>query len=88
MKYQVIIQDEWNNLYHIGFYDKLENSLKDINSFLFDCYDVTITELVEYPLKWSTCFDKEIKIDPSTTIYIKGFIFNKEILRKELKYEI
>lgn len=89
MKYQVIIQDEWNCLYHIGFYDKLEDSLEDVNNFLFDCYDVKIDELVEYPSTWTTCFDREVEIDDGENIvYVRGFIFDEEMLRKELKYEI
>lgn len=89
MKYQVIIQDEWNCLYHIGFYDKLEDSLEDVNSFLFDCYDVKIDELMEYPSTWCTCFDREVEIDDGDNIvYVRGFIFDEETLRKELKYEV
>lgn len=32
--FQIIIQDEWNNLYEIGFYSDLETALPDINQFL------------------------------------------------------
>ena len=38
---QVIVQDEWNNLYEIGFYSDLEMALPDINQFL-KVYDVEI----------------------------------------------
>lgn len=73
LKYQVIIQDEWNNLFHLGFYDKLEDSLDDINGFLA-AYDVSIDELYEYPSTFSSCFDKEIEVDDCTVIYVRGFI--------------
>ena len=73
-KYQVIMQDEYNNLYNIGFYDNLSESIDDINDFL-EVYNVSITELIEYPSTFSTCFDKDIEIDDGNTIMIRGFIF-------------
>lgn len=73
LKYQVIIQDEWNNLYHLGFYNKLEDSLDDINNFLAG-YDTRIDELFTYPSTFCECFDREVEVDECTTIYIRGFI--------------
>lgn len=32
--YEVIIQDEWDNLTLLGFYKNLDDSIDDINSFL------------------------------------------------------
>ena len=71
--YQVIIQDEWNNLYHMGFYDKLEDSLTNVNNFLA-AYDVEIEELTEYPSTFCWCFDKKVYVDEWTCVYIRGFI--------------
>ena len=61
--YQVIIQDEYDDLYHIGFYKNLKDSLPDVNEFLFNCYDITIDELKEYPSTWEYVFDTEVEVD-------------------------
>ena len=81
-KYQVIMQDEYNNLYHIGFYNQLEDSLEDINNWL-SIYGVEIDELKEYPSTFNMCFDKDIEVDEGC-ISIRGFIFDKDELTKEL----
>ena len=74
-KYEVIIQDEWNNLYQIGFYDKLEDAIPEINDFL-SVYEVEITELVEYPSTFGTCFDTEIETKDENVIMIRGFVLD------------
>ena len=74
-KYEVIIQDEWNNLYQIGFYDKLEDAIPEINDFL-SVYEVEITELVEYPSTFGTCFDTEIETKDENIIMIRGFVLD------------
>lgn len=74
--YQVIIQDEWNNLYHLGFYADLKDSIEDINSWL-ESYNVKIDDLQEYAGSFDTCFDKEIEVDDSY-VYVRGFILNGE----------
>ena len=73
-KYQVIIQDEYNNLYHIGFYDILDDAIPDINDFL-ETYDISIKELKEYPSTFGMCFDTELEVDEANTIMIRGFVF-------------
>ena len=74
-KYEVIIQDEWNNLYQIGFYDKLEEAIPDVNDFL-EIYDVEIQELTEYPSTFGTCFDMEIETKDENIIMIRGFVLD------------
>lgn len=85
--YEVIIQDEYNNLYFIGFYHKLENSIKDINDFL-KVYDIQIKSLEKYPSTTEECFDTYIidKNGEETGVMIRGFIFNKEAVG-EIKCE-
>lgn len=74
-KYQVIMQDEYNNLYHIGFYDKLSDALPDVNDWL-SIYNTKIDEIEEYPSTYSNCFDKDIEIeDEEIVVYLRGFIF-------------
>lgn len=78
MIYQVIMEDEWHTLHHLGFYKELKDSLKDINLWL-EMYDVGIEE-DDLRVRSSTfdfCFDKEILIDDGMYVYIRGFIFEK-----------
>lgn len=74
-KYEVIIQDEWNNLYQLGFYDKLENAIPDVNDFL-EVYDVQINELKEYPSTFGMCFDTEVETKDENIIMVRGFILD------------
>lgn len=74
--YQIIIQDEFDNLYHIGFYKKLEDGLEDINYFL-KAYETQIDELKEYSGTFGMCFDKNIEIEDGG-IMIRGFIFEND----------
>lgn len=73
-KYQVIFQDEWNNLCHVGFYDKLEDSIEEINLYL-EIYEIKIDSLEEYASTFGMCFDKELETEDGNSIYIRGFIF-------------
>lgn len=71
-KYQVIFQDEWNNLYEVGFYDNLNDSIDDINDYL-KTYNAKIEELQEYISTFSKSFDTEIDTE-SGVVMIRGFI--------------
>lgn len=76
-KYFVILQDvTWNNLYYIGNYDKLEDSISDINDNLPE--ELHIDELTEYASTFGMAFDKEIynEDDEDSEMYmVRGFIF-------------
>lgn len=74
IKYQVIIQDEYNNLWHIGFYEKLEDSIDDINGML-SAYNLKIDELKEYASTFDSCFDIELCSEDESYIMIRGFVF-------------
>ena len=80
--YQIIFQDEYNNLYLIGFYKNLKDSIRDINEEL-DSYGAVIDEedLKLYPSSFSECFDLSIKNmdryennDEIPDIYVRGFV--------------
>lgn len=73
-KYQVMILDEWENLYNIGFYDNLQESINDINNFL-EVYNISIDKLEEYVDANGISFNKTIKTEDDSYIFIKGFIF-------------
>lgn len=79
-RYEVIMQDEWNNLYRLGEYNELKDSIDDINGFL-KVYDVQIKEedLKEYTSTFGGAFDLDIgmmyeKRDDLTGIMVRGFI--------------
>lgn len=79
-RYEVIMQDEWNNLYRLGEYKELKDSIEDINGFL-SVYDVTIKEedLKEYASTFGGTFDLDIGMmyedrDDLVGIMVRGFI--------------
>lgn len=79
-RYLVIMQDEWNNLYYIGEYRKLIESLQDINDFL-EVYNVAIQadDLKEYASTLGVCFDLDIGMmfddrEDLLGIMVRGFI--------------
>ena len=79
-RYIVMMQDEWNNLYYLGEYQCLADSIDDINSFL-EVYDVSITaeDLKEYPSTLGGAFDVDIGMmyedrDDLVGIMVRGFI--------------
>ncbi len=92
--YQVIIQDEYNNLFNMGFYKELKESIKDINNFL-ESYDINISEdlLKEYPSSFNSCFDLDLSTiyeDEIEPIMIRGFIFDfdEKIINELIKKQI
>ena len=80
MIYQVIMQDEYNNLYHLGFYSNLQDALPDVNNWLVP-YNIELDELVEYPSTFNMCFDRELESD-DTYVYVRGFILDDIVIDK------
>jgi hypothetical protein len=74
-KYEVFIQDEWNNLWLVGFYDNLEDAVPEVNEFL-ETYHIKIDGLKEYPSTFGSCFDKEVETSDGEIIMIRGFILS------------
>lgn len=72
-KYIVFMQDEWNNLWLMDFYDDLKDAIPDINSWL-EVYNVKIDELEEYPSTFGYSFDKEIETPDENILMVRGFI--------------
>lgn len=79
-RYLVIMQDEWNNLYYMGEYKELKDSIEDINGFL-EVYDVKIKDgdLKEYASTFGGAFDLDIGMmyedrDDLVGIMVRGFI--------------
>ena len=83
--YQVIMKDEWNNLYCLGFFNTLEEALPEVNEWL-STYDTTIDEIFEYPSTFSMCFDQDIEVeDGQNCVYLRGFILDKDKIKEVLK---
>lgn len=82
IKYEVIIQDEWNNLYQIGFYNTLKEALPDVNDFL-ETYGVKLDEIKEYPSTFGMCFDTEIETKDENVVMVRGFILDWENIINE-----
>lgn len=72
-KYIVFTQDEWNNLYLMGFYDDLKDAIPEVNDWL-KIYDVEIDELEEYPSTFGYTFDKEIETKDENFVMVRRFI--------------
>ena len=90
--FQIIIQDEWNNLYEIGFYSHLETALPDINQFL-KIYGVEIKPGMLQVLAGTMgpVFDTNLedlfpeKEEDLAGISIRGFIHDFDEVMKRLE---
>lgn len=65
--YQVLFQDEWNNISEIGWYKELSDAISDINEHLEIYVDdngepfvLKKEQLKEYPSTFNYCFDLEL----------------------------
>ena len=90
--YEVIMQDEYNNLYLLGFYGSLDDSIDDVNEFLSAYEDDGVVplkkgDLTEYVSTFESCFDREIEWknedDRPGSIMIRGFILSAESAKEE-----
>ena len=72
-----MFQDVYNNLYLVGFYKNLNDSIKDVNGYLIT-YNSEITELKENESTFGYNFDTYIidKDGNDTGCMIRGFIIN------------
>lgn len=90
--YEVIMQDECDNLYLLGFYESLDDAIEDINGFI-GAYDddgaipLEKGDLAEYASTFGTCFDREIEWeneeDCPGTIMVRGFVLSAKNAKEE-----
>lgn len=80
--YQVIFQDEWNNLTLLGFYRDLDKATEDINDVL-SAYGKSVKcgDVQEYMSTFGTVFDTEIE-DDQNCLMIRGFILDDEDVKR------
>ena len=90
--YEVMMQDEYNNLYLLGFYEFLDDAIEDINDFISAYYEdgaipLKKGDLAEYASTFGSCFDREIEWknedDCPGSIMIRGFILSAKIVGEE-----
>ena len=90
--YEVMMQDEYDNLYLLGFYESLDDAIEDVNDFI-GAYDddgaipLERGDLAEYASTFGTCFDREIEWengdDCPGTIMVRGFILSAKSVGEE-----
>lgn len=90
--YEIVMQDEYDNLYLLGFYESLDDSIEDINDFISAYYEdgaipLKKGDLAEYASTFGACFDREIEWknddDCPGSIMIRGFILSAKIVGEE-----
>lgn len=90
--YQVIMQDEYDNLYLLGLYASLEDARKDVNDWLA-AYDedgveyLEEGELSEYASTFGSCFDREVEWKGEDggpgCVMIRGFALSAKSLKED-----
>ena len=90
--YEVIMQDEYDNLYLLGFYGSLDDSIDDINGFLSVYEDDGVVplkkgDLAEYASTFGTCFDRPVEWENEEgcpgDIMVRGFILSAKDAEEE-----
>ena len=90
--YEIVMQDEYDNLYLLGFYESLDDAIEDINDFISAYYEdgaipIKKGDLAEYASTFGACFDREIEWknedDCPGSIMIRGFILSAKIVGEE-----
>ena len=90
--YEIMMQDEYNDLYLLGFYESLGDAIEDINDFISAYYEdgaipIKKGDLAEYASTFGACFDREIEWknedDCPGSIMIRGFIISAKIVGEE-----
>lgn len=90
--YEIMMQDEYNNLYLLGFYESLDDAIEDINDFISAYYEdgaipIKKGDLAEYASTFGACFDREIEWknedDCPGSVMIRGFILSAKIVGEE-----
>lgn len=90
--YEVVMQDEYDNLYLLGFYRSLDDAVGDVNGFLAAYGDdgavpLEKGDLAEYASTFGTCFDREVEWknedDCPGTVMVRGFVLSAKSVAEE-----
>lgn len=87
--YQVMMQDEYDNLYLLGLYASLDDAIPDVNGFI-EGYDgakpLAPGELSEYASTFGACFDREVEWEDEDEcpgcVMVRGFALDAAELAK------
>lgn len=91
--YLVIMQDEYNNLYEVGYFKSLDDAIPEINQHL-SAYNIELKpgSVKEYVSTFDWCFDATVsdliedwdedECPEAAMIMIRGFIYNAEKFKK------
>lgn len=87
--YQVMMQDEYDNLYLLGLYASLDDAIPDVNGFI-EGYDgakpLAPGDLAEYASTFGSCFDREVEWEDEDEcpgcIMVRGFALDAADLAK------
>lgn len=90
--YQVMMQDEYDNLYLLGLYASLDDAIPDVNGFI-EGYDGAKPfgpgDLAEYAGTFGPCFDREVEWDDEDEcpgcVMVRGFALDAAELAGEAK---
>lgn len=81
--YLVIFQDEYNNLYYVGKYSDLNDSIEDLNDCLTP-YNIKLKEgdIREYASTYSMAFDTDLSSlfddrEDLCGVMVRGFILEE-----------
>lgn len=87
--YQVMMQDEYDNLYLLGLYASLDDAVPDVNGFI-EGYDgakpFAPGDLSEYASTFGSCFDREVEWEDEDEcpgcVMVRGFALDAAELAK------
>ena len=90
--YEVMMQDEYDNLYQLGFYGSLDDAIEDINGFIGAYEDdgavpLRKGDIAQYASTFGTCIDRPIEWenedDCPGCIMVRGFILSAKSVGEE-----
>lgn len=90
--YEILFEDEYDNLYQLGYYKSLASAVDDINSEL-SVYNIKLKydDLKEYAGTFGACFDANIgyltdapEDSDAYSINIRGFILDSDAVIEDI----
>lgn len=90
--YEVLIQDEYNNLFLLGFYGSLDDSIDDVNDFLSAYEDEGVVffkkgDIAEHASTFGACFDRPVEWenedDCPGDVKVRGFVLSAKDAKEE-----
>nr|DAR19805.1 MAG TPA: hypothetical protein [Bacteriophage sp.] len=90
--YEVVMQDEYDNLYLLGFYGSLDDSIDDINTFI-GAYDDERAipfkkgDLALHESTLGACFDRQVEWEDENDcpgdVWVRGFALSAKSVKEK-----